>query len=120
MGDDGWRYRYTCAYVRGQSRRDGSDGRMMVGLFGAAGGLLGIPGGMEGGTLAGREGISGGGAGLGSRAADPPYTFTGGGPGREGIGGAIGGGAEPGGGPGAGPLTAGGRPGGGAELGCFV
>lgn len=31
---------YLCRYIRVQSSRDGSDGRMMVGLFGAAGGLL--------------------------------------------------------------------------------
>lgn len=39
-----------------QSSRDGSDGLMIVGRFGAAGGLLGMPGGREGGTRAGRDG----------------------------------------------------------------
>lgn len=35
-----YRFIFVRVCIRVQSSRDGSDGRMMVGLFGAAGGLL--------------------------------------------------------------------------------
>lgn len=89
------------------------------GVWGGCRSYLGMPGGREGGTRAGRDGTWGGGATIGSRVPLPKALEpTGGGPGLDGTGGApnAGEGLRGGGpgGPGVGPRTAGGRPGGGA------